>query len=150
MNKNKTLATEFERAQDSPGLLLWQLTNKWQAQQRRALKPFELTHVQFVLLATLTFAVGRHTFTQKQLADYIQTDVMMTSQVLRKLEQKGLVERLPSEADRRAFTLKPTTQGVTLANQAVKAVEKVDRDFFGAIGNDSSKMIFMMRRLIER
>lgn len=143
------LETEFERAEDSPGLLLWQLSNKWQAQQRAALKPFELTHVQFVLLATLTFAAGKRTFTQKQLADYIQADVMMTSQVLRRLEQKGLVERMPSEADGRAFTLKPTTQGVALANRAVKAVEKVDRDFFGAIGNDSSKMIVMMQRLIE-
>ena len=42
-------------ADDSPGFLLWQVTNKWQAAQRAALKPFGLTHVQFVLLASLTW-----------------------------------------------------------------------------------------------
>lgn len=78
---NSKLATGFERAEDSPGFLFWQLSNKWQATQRAALKPLGLTHVQFVLLATLTFASNKNTFTQKQLAEYAQ----MTSQVVRKL-----------------------------------------------------------------
>ena len=49
------LATGTPSADESPGLLLWQVTNRWQAAQRAALKPFELTHVQFVLLASLTW-----------------------------------------------------------------------------------------------
>ena len=49
------LATGFSGPDDSPGFLLWQVTNRWQAAQRAALKPHRLTHVQFVLLATLTW-----------------------------------------------------------------------------------------------
>lgn len=60
------LATQFLGPQDSPGLLLWQLTNTWQADQWAALKPFDLTHVPFVLLATLTYGLGSTSFTQKQ------------------------------------------------------------------------------------
>jgi hypothetical protein len=36
---------------DSPGFLLWHATLRWQRGVARALKPLELTHVQFVLLA---------------------------------------------------------------------------------------------------
>lgn len=146
MNK-PALATKFEQAEDSPGFLLWQLSNKWQAQQRAALKPLNLTHVQFVLLATLTFAASKNNLTQKQLAGYAQTDTMMTSQVIRKLEHKGLVERTPSKDDARAFTINPTHAGVQLINKAVKAAEKVDEEFFAKAGHDLSALISMMRQL---
>lgn len=143
------LATAFEKAEDSPGLLLWQLTNKWQAKQRAALKAFGLTHVQFVLLATLTYAADRASFTQKQLAQYAQTDVMMTSQVVRKLEEKGLVKRQPSKVDGRAFTVKPTPAGIELANEAVKRVEAVDRQFFGVLKPANIQILVeAMRELI--
>jgi hypothetical protein len=33
----RSLGTEFTAAEDSPGLLLWQVTNRWQAAQRAAL-----------------------------------------------------------------------------------------------------------------
>ena len=49
------LATAFASTDESTGLLLWQVTNRWQAAQRAALKPYGLTHVQFVLLASLTW-----------------------------------------------------------------------------------------------
>jgi len=48
----------------------------------------EVDNVQFVLLATLTYATGKNGFNQKQLAEYAQIDVMMTSQVVKKLKHK--------------------------------------------------------------
>jgi hypothetical protein len=36
----------------SPGFLLWQVTLRWQRKVTIALAPLDLTHVQFVLLAT--------------------------------------------------------------------------------------------------
>ena len=55
MSTDRSLATGFSTPEESTGLLLWQVTNGWQAAQRAALKPFGLTHVQFVLLAALTW-----------------------------------------------------------------------------------------------
>ncbi len=49
------LHSEFTDADDSPGLIIWRVTNTWQAAQRAALAPFGLTHVQFVLLASLSW-----------------------------------------------------------------------------------------------
>ena len=89
-----TLTTEFAGADDSPGLLLWQVTNRWQAAQRAALKLYGLTHVQFVLLASLTWLSADGPVTQRQLAEHAATDPMMTSQVLRVLEGLGLVDQI--------------------------------------------------------
>lgn len=144
------LATEFESADDSPGLMLWRATNRWQAAQRAALKPFRLTHVQFVLLASLAYLDIEGPVTQKQLADHAATDVMMTSQVLRALEKAGLIRREPHPSDRRARALVVTPSGRTLADQAVVAVEAADQEFFAAAGPDLPGFTTVLRRLTGR
>ena len=100
------------------------------------MKPFGLTHVQFVLLASLTWLAGDRPVTQRALADHCATDPMMTSQVLRALEQRGLVDRAPHPDDRRAHALSATPAGSELANRAVVAVESCDEDFFAVLGQD--------------
>ncbi|WP_199513853.1 MarR family winged helix-turn-helix transcriptional regulator [Nucisporomicrobium flavum] len=131
-----SLATRHESADDSPGLLLWQVTNRWQAAQRAALKPYDITHVQFVLLATLTYLQASGAVTQRALADMAATDPMMTSQVLRTLESRGLVHRPPHPTDRRARAVAVTEAGRDLANEAVVAVEACDTAFFAGLGGD--------------
>ncbi|NUS17722.1 MAG: winged helix-turn-helix transcriptional regulator [Streptomyces sp.] len=128
------LATGFASADESPGLLLWQVTNRWQAAQRAALKPYGLTHVQFVLLASLTYLQAEGTpVTQRRLADHAVTDPMMTSQVLRALEGRGLVTRGPHPHDARARTLAVTPEGREVANRAVAAAEACDAAFFAPL-----------------
>ena len=126
------LNTQFESEKESTGLALWRVTNRWQAAQRAALVPFELTHVQFVLLASLTW-LDAEAPTQNELASHAGTDAMMTSQVLRALEAKGLVERRPHPTDGRARLLAVTAAGASLANRAVVAVEACDARFFEAL-----------------
>ena len=140
--------TEFDAAHTSPGYLLWLMSNKWQAQQRLALKPFDLTHVQFVLLACLVYAPGNESLTQIQLAERAKTDPMMTSQVLRKLEVKGLVRRMPNAQDKRAVRLAATTKGIELTKRAIVAVETVDGEFFRALGADAPHFAAMMHQLV--
>lgn len=133
------LDTRFADDAESSGLLLWQVTNRWQAAVRAALKPFELTHVQFVLLASLTWraASGDEAsgpVTQRELADSAATDRMMTSQVVRALEARGLVTRFGHPDDRRAILVTVTPAGIALVNRAIGAVENVDDAFFGRLG----------------
>jgi len=141
------LATKFQAAEESPGLLMWQITNRWQAAQRAALKPFGLTHVQFVLLASLTWLQAGEPVTQRDLADHAATDPMMTSQVLRALERRGLLKRRPHPRDRRARTLTPTPTGIRLVNRAIVAVETCDRDFFKPLGEDGPAFLCMLQEL---
>ena len=46
--------------------------------------------------------------------------------IIKRLEDKGLVGRIPSPADRRSLIVTPTTQGVGAAADAAKAFERVD------------------------
>ncbi len=142
-----TLRTQFPDAGQSPGLLLWQVGNSWQAAQRRALKPFELTHVQFVLLASLSWLASSGPVTQQRLADHAAMDPMMTSQVLRALEARGLLSRRTHPTDGRAKTLQLASAGAALVNRAILAVEACDREFFGALGAEEVRFTSLLARL---
>jgi len=141
------LASGFNDAEQSLGLLLWQVTNRWQAAQRATLKPFDLTHVQFVLLASLAWLQADGPVTQRQLADHAGTDPMMTSQVLRALERRQLVHRPPHPHDGRARALAATDEGRELANRSVRAVEACDEAFFAALGNQAGTFADALRTL---
>jgi MarR family transcriptional regulator, organic hydroperoxide resistance regulator len=143
----RRLASEFGDADQSVGLLLWQVTNRWQAAQRAALKPFDLTHVQFVLLASLTWLAADGPVTQRDLAAHAYTDPMMTSQVLRALEQRGLVVRAAHPHDGRAWAVRATRSGAALANRANGAVEACDREFFAGLGGAREQFAASLRSL---
>jgi DNA-binding MarR family transcriptional regulator len=140
-------ATRFpEGPAASPGFLLWHVTHAWQRAVAAALAPMELTHVQFVLLACVWWLEEQGcTPNQLQLARQAGTDVKMTSQVLRKLEAKGLIERTVDPADTRARRLRPTHDGAGLARRAVVAVEDVDARFFGG---DADAVTAVLQRLV--
>jgi DNA-binding MarR family transcriptional regulator len=57
----------------------------------------------------------------------------MTSQVVRSLERKDLVEREINPADSRARRLKVTRRGARLAPRAIDVVQEIDAAFFREI-----------------
>jgi len=124
---------------ESPGFLLWHATLRWQREIARALTPLGLTHVQFVLLACAWWLNQQgEEPSQVALAAFAGTDVKMTSQVIRSLERKGLVERDVDVSDTRARRLRVSRQGARLAPRAIATVEKVDADFFEGVRPDSA------------
>jgi DNA-binding MarR family transcriptional regulator len=130
----------------SPGFLLWHVTHAWQRDVAAALAPLDLTHVQFVLLVCLWWLEGQgSTPNQLQLARQAGTDVKMTSQVVRKLEAKGLIERAVDPADTRARHLRTTKAGSRLARRAIVAVENVDARFFA---EETDAATTLLRRLL--
>ncbi len=104
--------------------------------------------MQFVLLASLAWLSREgDTVTQVRLAQQARTDVMMTSQVVRALERKGLLLRGAHPADHRAKGLQVTPKGLHLVNKALGLVERADAKFFGAVGKDLPKLIALLRAL---
>jgi len=93
--------TQFEGPEQSPGFLLWQVSTQWRRQVEAALAALGLTHPQFVLLASLGWLTRNQAdVTQVELARYCKTDINMTSQVLRSLEQKGHIEKTTASRKR--------------------------------------------------
>jgi MarR family transcriptional regulator, organic hydroperoxide resistance regulator len=132
--------SHFEGPEQSPGFLLWQVSTKWRREIEAALATLNLTHPQFVLLASLGWLTRHHSdVTQVELARHCSTDVNMTSQVLRSLEQKGYIERHRRKGDERSKFPKLTEKGIKLVEQAIPLVEKVDDDFFIKLGTKTTK-----------
>ncbi len=131
---------------ESPGFLLWHATLRWQREIAAALVPLDLTHVQFVLLAC-TWWLNEHGREPNQVAVAAQagTDVKMTSQVLRSLERKGLVERTVDPADTRSRRIRVTREGARLAPRAIAVVERVDAAFFAGV--DGATVRRVLRKL---
>lgn len=124
-------------------MLLWRVTLSWQRRIRSVLEPYELTHVQFVLLTSL-WRLADHEDrppTQARLAQHAGTDPMMTSQVTRKLEARGLLERALDPADSRARRLHLTAAGRAVVAQALKDVEAADEDYFAALGRQRDAFV---------
>jgi DNA-binding MarR family transcriptional regulator len=133
--------------EESPGFLLWHVTLRWQREIAAALAPLDLTHVQFVLLASTWWLNSRgEDPNQLGVARQAGTDVKMTSEVLRKLEAKRLIVRTVDAADTRARKIRVTERGGELAVRAVAAVEAVDAAFFRAVP-DTGALLAMLRPL---
>jgi len=138
---------------DSPGFLLWRTTLRWQRSITAALRPLELTHVQFVLLSAVWWLSDRADTaqrlpSQRQVADHAAADVMMTSQVLRALESRGLVARMPDAADARIKRLTVTAAGRRLAELAVTVVEAADAEFFTR-ASDPAQLLDVLHQLAD-
>ncbi|MGA2528538.1 MAG: MarR family transcriptional regulator [Acidimicrobiales bacterium] len=130
---------------ESPGFLLWQVTLGWRRAITQALAPLELTHVQFVLLAcTWWLNEQAQAPNQQDVAAQAGADVKMASEVLRKLEARGLLERVQDSKDGRAKTVRVTSEGVELAREAIEIVEQADADF---LGTHSSALARLLRQM---
>ncbi len=134
-----TVKFSHQKAEHSIGLTFWQTSLLWQRQMTEALKPFDLTHMQFVLLASTAWLTQQHSeVTQVMLSKHAKTDIMMTSKVLRTLEQKILIKRLSHSTDTRAKALQITTKGKNLVQKTLPIVEAVDRNFFAKLGKEQN------------
>ena len=60
---------------------------------------------------------------------------MISRQLLRKVESRGLVRREPHPGDSRARRITITTDGRKLLAGALADVETADREYFGVLGN---------------
>jgi DNA-binding MarR family transcriptional regulator len=132
MTINWEKASHFALPEDSTGYLLWQAVHLWQRQVESALARLDLTHLQFVLLAGIGWLThDADLLTQVRLAEFCKIDVMQVSQVARKLELKGLLERCAHPTDTRAKVLKLTQNGEAILEQALPLIENLDAAFFG-------------------
>ena len=117
----------------SPGFWLHQAALAWLHELDTRLRPLQLTHTQFTLLAAVSF-LGKTLETvptQQQVADFAGSDRMMASKVLRVLVERGLVTRAQDPDDARVLRLSSTAEGDVLVRDAALAAREVDNLFFG-------------------
>jgi DNA-binding MarR family transcriptional regulator len=119
---------------------------RWQRVMTAALAPLDLTHVQFVLLASaMWLARTGDPPNQVQLAAQAGTEPKMTSDVVVRLEAKGLVARESDPRDSRAKVIRVTKSGAALAQRAILVVEAADAVFFAPA--DKGRLVELLRHL---
>jgi len=150
MSKTKPLPTSHHGPSDSPGFLLWRISNTWQREQRAALQALSLTHTQFVMLAVATWFGSEEPLTQMRLSQLTGSDPMTTSQVVRALLADGLFEREAHPTDTRAKIISVSEAGRDLARKAVVVVEAVDRKFFAPLGEQQSSLVHLFQKLLYK
>ena len=137
---NKTTPFKVKEADHSLGFLLWKTTTVWQRLIKKALEPFEVSHAQFVLMASLLwFEIQKKKLTQVDLIDLSKLDKMTVSSSLKKLSAQNFVSRKESEEDTRAKIVSLTTKGRNLAKKLVPLVEEVDQKFFSELKKNERK-----------
>lgn len=130
----------FNKPEDSPGFLLWQTTMIWQRQIKRALETYDISHPQFVIMATLMWFEAHHyDTTQILIVNWSKLDKMTVSKSLKKLVALGYVNRIEHETDTRAKSVSLTKKGIEMVRLLVPIIEKIDSIFFGKASRKEQK-----------
>jgi DNA-binding MarR family transcriptional regulator len=132
----KKASFNFNRPEENLGYLLWQANMLWQRQMNKALEEVNLTHTQFVILASLGWLLKQsENVTQKEIADFSNTDRMMVSKILRTLQKKELIERKEHATDTRAKCVFLTQKGMLILQKAAKIKMEANDSFFRNLEN---------------
>lgn len=152
-NKKKaTPSQDIIGRNESMGFQLWAIGNAWQRHMRTALLPYDLTHVQYLLLATLLqheLSGATHLLSQNALSMAAGTDKMMTSKVVRALVERQLLVRQGVNNDLRAYHLILTDTGRDLVKQAAEAVVQAEETFFAPVAKKADKLAKYLYLLAE-
>lgn len=151
MNKVKVEElTLFKTPEESPGFLLWHISLSWRNLIEDALKPLNLTHPQFVVLATTAWLTRNDGhINQIDVSKAAGLDPNTTSQILRGLEKKNFIKRVRSLNERSKNPLL-TSLGYGILNKALPAVEKADLKFFEALSApEMNNMMKIFQKIIK-
>jgi len=133
--------SEYQSPEQSPGYLLWRVSIRWRNVIEKTLRQYDLTHPQFVVLASLAWLTkdGKKV-SQIDVGRVAGLDSNTTSQIFRGLEKKDMIERTQSVDERSKNPILTLLGSKTLA-KAMPAVEKSDNAFFALLKVDEKNTL---------
>ena len=124
--------------------------NKWHSMIKKELKKMNLTHPQFVVLASLAYlSQNGNEVTQVMISKLSGIDVMTVSQILGLLEKHDFVKRKEHSRDTRAKAVILNKKGEEVLQKAVPLVEQIDEIFFEKLDTDEEQFKHFLARLNE-
>ena len=114
--------------------------------QRTQAAGFDLTPVQFAALDAIHAHPGTD---QARVAELIAYDRATIGGVIERLEQKGWVDRVVSERDRRARVLSLTAEGERILQALVPVVRNLQDEILQALGEaDRARFLRLARQAV--
>ena len=124
---------------------LHQLSTQVFAQRTQA-AGFDLTPVQFAALDAIHHHPGTD---QARIAEMIAYDRATIGGVIERLEQKGWVDRVVSERDRRARVLSLTPEGERIIQALVPVVRDLQDEILQSLGDaDRARFLKLARQAV--
>lgn len=117
---------------------LLQAKKKMVLSVRKDFQEVGITHENYI---TLHFIYENPGITQAELADINDKDRNVIVKTIDKLESMGLVKRVRSKDDRRAFTLQITDGGVKIINEYWGRIILRQKEALGALTEDEQKTL---------
>jgi len=132
------------------GYMVWRLATKWRVEIDRRLAPLDLTHAQYIILASLygLTRAGRRP-SQRELADFSGLEPIYVSKLLKALEKDVLVQRTANPADSRALELALTEAGVERVRPAMTIIRGFLDDALAPIGGPDGEQNQAFIRILE-
>jgi DNA-binding MarR family transcriptional regulator len=110
--------------------LFWSVARRLRHKSHESLQPWGITPGQARALSVL----ARHgTMRPSELSEHLKIAPRSATEVVDGLEERGLVERLPDPADRRATLVEVTPSGRTLAEKIRAERSSQGERFFAAL-----------------
>lgn len=140
----------YATPEESPGFLLWRVSTLWRRSIEDVLKPLDLTHPQFVVLATTGWLIkAQEKVSQIDISKLAGLDPNTTSQILRSLEAKKFIIRSHS-IDERSKYPQLTKEGANRLVKALPLVEQADAEFFSSVDLKKSGILKALQTLQQK
>jgi MarR family transcriptional regulator, organic hydroperoxide resistance regulator len=133
---------------EGPSFTFAQAYFTWKRITDRALEAVGLTHTQYVFMATL-FELRKlqALTTQNDLARLTNSDVTMTSQILRTLQKRGLVSHEQIEGDERAKYPSLSPEGKKLVKKAAEIMKTNEKEYFAPVEKNMEQFLTYLKIL---
>jgi len=125
------------------------ISRRWRARLDERLRHTGLTQSRWNTL--LQLSRGPEGMTQRELADFIGVEAPTVVRLLDALERQGLVERRPSEEDRRAYRIYLTEEAKALMEEINRIAFELRQEILADIPlDDLTFCLNVMRQIGER
>ncbi|WP_345816915.1 MarR family transcriptional regulator (plasmid) [Paraburkholderia sp. PREW-6R] len=133
------------------GFILWKMFHLYQREVDRALSPMGLTHLQFTTLTlTAWLAQDNESVTLTRLVRHSEIHKVQLSQMLKSLEEKGMVSRTTSLTDVRAKDIAVTEAGLQSMRQALPVAIEVQMRLFGEAGMPGGSLLTSFHSVLRQ
>jgi DNA-binding MarR family transcriptional regulator len=129
------------------GFLLNETRNANFSEIEKELAPLDITSAQFKIVIGIAHERAK---TLSEFARFFDYDPGAMKRLIDRVEQKGLIRRVPSEIDRRIINLELTEQGAALYPQIMAVVSKVNRKMLDGFSDvETAQLQFFLQRVIS-